>query len=205
MKNYNLALFFVVLFGITGCGSVGNAEKGLLFERTSNELDSIQTTDDEGNEIDIPRCTLKVNSILDLRHSKKGFGNASYFEKFAKHVHEWVIIGFNNLNPQNFVSTDKSNIQNVSSTKLNISLNIDILKVYIHLRATAKNANIVLRLLYNLDNSRSFSKIYRGNDTSINWTGSPEEIESAMNDAFSKALDEITVDLSNICLKRRLI
>ena len=192
-------LFCLMIVLLSGCGSSGPAKQGLVFEPSSfSTASNTLSEDDDTDDVTTPAthskptsCGIILEGISDRRHNKNSFGSSWNFEEFAKHVPQWIKTGLSNL--------ETTNIR-PSSNENHISMRVDILKAYTHLRATAKNANLVLRVHFSQPDKQDFSKIYRGTDTSINWNTSPEEIESAMNSAFSIILNDISTDLTTSCL-----
>ncbi len=187
---------------ITACATAEFANSKMHFTRVDQTTvdydDEIDTDNEAATNIKRPTasCNVLVNSITDKRHSRKSFGTSYRYEKFALHVPEWVEAGLLSIKPHHLYMQQATTVEN------KILMDIEILKAYMHHRATSLNANVVLRVKYRLDNKNQ-SKIYRGMDTSLNWAGATNEVEDSMNIAISKVLDEITADISNQCIRLR--
>lgn len=197
LSKSKFLLLIAVVLNVVSCGSSGPARTALNFEKqkfynyaADDEFFSDSSTQ-ELKDARLRDCPVYISSIIDKRSNPKSFGSSNNFEKFATTIPQWVEKGLLTLSKERSI---KTSLPNQLST---ISINVEILKAYIHF-ASAKNANLVLRVNFNTTN-QSNSKVYRGTDTSINWNNSPEEVEEAMNAAFSKLLKNLDIDLKDAC------
>lgn len=80
-----------------------------------------------------------------------------------------------------------------------VSLKIEILKAHIHAISTHKSANVILRVQATDQSNTQTTKIYRGVDGSMNWSGSESEIQNAFDRALADLQQQISNDLSRLC------
>lgn len=185
---------------ISACGSTDLANDRIQFTRVAPPVifddDNEASYTEKNTKVNTTVCNVLINSITDKRHSKNSFGTSYRYEKFAHHVPEWVETSLLSIKPHHLYLKQSE----ASKPEYQLQMNVEILRAYVHHRATALNANVVLRIKYTL-NDKTQSKIYRGMDTSLNWAGGVHEVEDGMNSAISKVLDEITTDINKQCHK----
>ena len=59
--------------------------------------------------------------------------------------------------------------------------------------------SVVFRIQAKGTDGRTIDKYYRGSSTRMNWASGDGEIKTAMNVAFSRALDAVAHDLAELC------
>ena len=76
---------------------------------------------------------------------------------------------------------------------------VRIHKAYIHSMATSRTAHVVLSNQYEGGGRVLGTEVYRGSDTSVNWSNSADEVEAAMNTAMNLALAAMGKDVDRYC------
>jgi hypothetical protein len=80
-----------------------------------------------------------------------------------------------------------------------IGLRVELLKAYLQSISTAKTAAIVVRVGYPGGEAGERKVIYRGENTSTNWSSSEAETRAALDAALAEVLGKVRADLSAAC------
>ena len=140
-------------------------------------------------------CALYVKAVVDARSADEQVAPSRSYRIFTESVPRWVRDGV--------ASLDKMGHRVVFAegqtrpTPADVMLSITIRKAYVHPQIS-KSANLVLSVDYQ-HGEKSESRVYRGNDASLNWSGSADELESAMNRALTQVLTQISSDARRLC------
>ena len=141
-------------------------------------------------------CLVLVRNISDKRYNKKRFSQYSEYKKFAESVPDWVKGGLKSLKQSGYNIQDFNNdIAKYSS----VILDVDIYKAYVNHVHTAKSANLALKITFSDQSQQLKSKVFRSNDSSINWSSSEDEMRTTMNEVLSKVLLKLEAELNQIC------
>ncbi len=151
------------------------------------------------------KCEVFVRSIEDKRHGKEGFGAWSHLDKYAESVPIWVRDSLGALELAGYkVAFNDHEASRISETDFLI-LDIAIHKAYLHSLSVAKNATVVLSVTYQgLDHSEQI-KVYRKQNSSINWGSSASEGEGAMNKAMTHILAQVADDIDRLCAAKGVV
>jgi len=90
-------------------------------------------------------------------------------------------------------------IQFVDGGQADLDLNVSLLKAYMISITTEKSANVVLRIRYTRPDASSDEQVYRGVDTGLDWAGTTDETQGALDDALAEALASIQRDVLARC------
>jgi hypothetical protein len=144
-------------------------------------------------------CVVYVRRIEDQREGSPGFGSSANFEQFALHLADWVKSAVRTLeSPKRKVIMPTAGTAG-SASQDGLTMTVRIHKAYIHNLATSKTAHIVLSNQYEHGGRVVGTEYYRGSDTSVNWSNSADEVESAMNTAMNSALVAMRKDIDRYC------
>lgn len=80
-----------------------------------------------------------------------------------------------------------------------ISVQIEVLKAYIHAIGTMKSANLVVRVTAVDAAGSRHQSTFRGVDGSVNWNNSQDEVQVAFNAALADLQRQIGADLNKHC------
>jgi hypothetical protein len=141
-------------------------------------------------------CSVYVRRIEDQRDSVEGFGSSPNLELFARHVPDWVksaVTSLESTQGKVVALTDGSARQD------GLVVTVRIHKAYIHNMATSRTAHVVLSNQYEGGGRMLGTEVYRGSDTSVNWSNSADEVEAAMNTAMNLALAAMGKDVDRYC------
>ena len=141
-------------------------------------------------------CSVYVRRIEDQRDSVEGFGSSPNLELFARHIPDWVksaVTSLESTQGKVVALTDGNARQD------GLVVTVRIHKAYIHSMATSRTAHVVLSNQYEGGGRVLGTEVYRGSDTSVNWSNSADEVEAAMNTAMNLALAAMGKDVDRYC------
>lgn len=140
-------------------------------------------------------CALYVKAIVDTRSPDEKVVPLQSYKLFTESIPRWVRDGVASLkNMGHRVVFAEEQTQSAPS---DVVLSLQIRKAYVQPHIS-KSANLVLSAQYQ-HGEKSESRVYRGNDASVNWSGSADEFEGAMNRALTQVLMEISKDARRLC------
>lgn len=144
-------------------------------------------------------CTVSVRSIDDVRYPSNSFGSSANFDLFAKSVPIWVRSALASLDgPKRKVLLPQTSSSDTTAATLVMSVRIH--KAYVEGLASSKTAHVVLSSKFERHEKVLATEFYRGSDTSVNWTGSADEVEHAMNSAMNSILRAMQMDMNRYCV-----
>jgi hypothetical protein len=82
-----------------------------------------------------------------------------------------------------------------------LTIRIELLKVYIIPINEAKSANVVIRVHFAGPGDAPDDQVYRGTFTSLNWASSADEARGALDIALSRVLASVDRDLASRCAR----
>lgn len=183
-------LFFVITVG--GCVSYTPVHIPMNFD----DNDRYETTDTSS----ATPCKIYVAEIDDKRRNKKNLGRAATSTVYTKDIIDWIGQGLVSLGSGRYkIVIQKENSEPVEPVVPDYKISVFLKKAYIHSLSTSKSATLVLAVNYSQEGEDIRSSLYRGSDTSINWSSSQDEIHGAFNAAFIDLLDDLDKDLIELC------
>jgi len=188
---FNIKRLGVLFFAITAGGCVSYTPVHVPMNFDDN--DRYETTDTSS----ATPCKIYVAEIEDKRRNKKNLGRASTSTVYTKDIIDWIGQGLVSLGGGRYkVVIQKENPEPVVP---DYKISVFLKKAYIHSLSTSKSATLVLAVNYSQEGEDIRSSLYRGSDTSINWSSSQDEIHGAFNAAFIDLLDDLDKDLIELC------
>ena len=187
----NIIRLGIVFFTLTvyGCASYDPVHVPMNFDAG----DRYKTTD----KLSTTPCSIYVREIDDKRRNKENLGRAASSTVYTNDIIEWIGQGLVSLGGGIYkVVIQKGNSDPVVP---DYELSVFLKKAYIHSLSTSKSATLVLAVNYSQEGNDIKSSLYRGSDTSINWSSSQDEIYGAFNAAFIDLLDDLDKDLIELC------
>ncbi|MGY4827479.1 hypothetical protein ACVNIS_02755 [Sphaerotilaceae bacterium SBD11-9] len=131
-------------------------------------------------------CPFSITSIVDLRE-EKGLGLVHLTRVDGDSFSTWFADGLRAI-PGHAQQGAPATMQ------------VEVLRAYIHSLSTMKSANLVLRVhLATSGASTSLTKVYRGVDRSLNWSSSESEIQAAFDGAMAHLQQQLAEDLALTC------
>lgn len=157
---------------------------------------------EEGDAAATPgECVVHVKPIEDQREGSPGFGSSSNVDLFAQHLPDWIRSAVGTLdNPKRKVVMPTAGTAGRADPD-DLTMTLRIHKAYVQTVATSKTVHIVVSNRYERGGRVVATEYYRGSETSVNWSGSADEIESAMNRAMNSALVAMRKDIDRYCGK----
>jgi hypothetical protein len=140
-------------------------------------------------------CLVNVRAIEDKRDSASSFGSSGNFEQFAKNVPDWVKTAVQSLD----VPGRKVVVADAGAATDALNVTVRIHRAYVHGLATTRTSQIVLSGEYERAGKVLATQFYRGSDTSVNWSSSPDEVEGGMNAAMNLARAAMSRDFDRYC------
>lgn len=144
-------------------------------------------------------CVVYVRPIEDQRDGGPGFGSSGNVDLFALHLPDWVKSAVGSLDSPKRKVVMPAAATAASADQDDLTMTVRIHKAYVQTIATSKTVHIVLSNQYERSGRLVGTQYYRGSDTSVNWSGSADEVEAAMNTAMSSALVAMRRDIDRYC------
>ncbi len=180
-------VFFTLTFN--GCASYDPVHIPMQFD----DHDRFEST----GSISSSPCKIYVAQIEDKRLNRQNLGRAASSTVYTKDIIDWIGQGLVSLGGGIYkVVIPKENSEPVMS---DYKISVFLKKAYIHSLSTSKSATLVLAVNYSQKGDDIKYSLYRGSDTSINWSSSQDEIHGAFNAAFIDLLDDLDKDLIELC------
>lgn len=98
-----------------------------------------------------------------------------------------------------WVHTAFEQIHGYSPQAQGLSLDVEIVRAYLHSLSISKSANVVVRVNYARSAQVQASRVYRGADTSMNWVNGDIEMQNAFNRALKDMAQQVAKDLGQFC------
>lgn len=148
-------------------------------------------------EAAIEGCRVQVGSVVDERLRKNDLGLVGSRVVWTGDVMPWLHQAFETLN--NGSTKTSSSVEQVSSRRL-VSLNASLKKLYVHSLLSSISANVLVAVSYAVDAGPPFdTRLYRGTETGVNWTGSADSVSDLLDDALNDIIKDIRTDLTGLC------
>ena len=156
---------------------------------------------EEPVSVSTPRpCFVAIKSIEDTRLRKNDAGKMGAHPIFVSDVKNWLKTSIRDYLRPGFQIAEDSTDPGPGVTP--VQLEITLKKLYHHLLPSTQSATVVLGIQSKKEGSGNQFNIYRGNSSSVNWTGSGDSIKDSFNEALVSTLHEISLDLERICTQR---
>ncbi|MES2488948.1 MAG: hypothetical protein V4607_04085 [Pseudomonadota bacterium] len=133
-----------------------------------------------------PSCQFSLAAVTDRTQSSDKIGAIGNAPVLASDVVGWVRAAF-------------EQIPGHSQQPQNLSLDVELVRSYIHALSVSKSANVVIRVNYLRPAQNPITRAYRGADTSMNWFSSDSEVQSAFNRALKEMAQQVAGDLGQFC------
>ena len=141
------------------------------------------------------KCSVYLESVLDQRSDKNQMGNIAGNPVHAADMKSWVSSGIASLTLQGY-HVD----QQQATPDDTLFMDVELLKAYMISITTSKSTNMVVRVTYKKpDGSVLATQIYRGVDTSIDWSGGEGETNESFRRATTQLVDQVGSDLYGYC------
>jgi hypothetical protein len=137
-------------------------------------------------------CSFNVSQIADLRTDPHWLGTLGGLPVVTEDFPTWIRSGL-------------ARTPGYRDGAADLSLDVTILKAYIHQLTTEKSVNIVTRIKFLANGIEIRQKFYRGDDSSVNWANGIVETWSSFDRAFAKTIHDVDKDLSSICSERKVV
>jgi len=140
------------------------------------------------------KCMVYLESVQDQRTDKSSMGNIAGREIDADDMVQWLDSGLDTLSASGF------RIDKATATDDQVVVDVALLKAYMISMGLSKSANMVVRITYKRpDGSTLATQVYRGVDTSVDWTAGEGEMNTAFQRATKQMLDQVDTDLDGYC------
>ena len=147
-------------------------------------------------EAAIEGCMFQVGSVADERLRKNDLGLVGSRVVSTRDVMPWLQQAFETLNDGS--TKTSSSVGQVSSGRL-VSLKASLKKLYVHTLLTSISANVLVAVSYAVDAGPLDTRLYRGTETGVNWTGSADSVSDLLHDALAHIIKNIRADLMILC------
>lgn len=135
----------------------------------------------------VPACDFHLVSLEDRRSSTETLGSIAGRVVHAEDFPAWLRSGFATV-PGYAPGPERG-----------IGLRVELLKAYLQSISTAKTAAIVVRVAYPGAEAGERQVVYRGENTSTNWSSSDAETRAALDAALAEVLGKVRADLPAAC------
>lgn len=140
-------------------------------------------------------CRVRVAQVQDLREDPQSAGALDTRFVHAEDAPAWLRSGLLSLSRDERLDVSAT----PGATAPDLTIRVELLKLYILQINEAKSANVVVRIHVVGPSGPSEDKVYRGRSTSLDWTGSPDEIRAALDAALADLLGRLDHDLALSC------
>ena len=147
-------------------------------------------------EATIEGCLVHVGSVVDERLRKNDLGLVGSRVVSTEDLLPWLQQAFETLNNAS-ARTSSSGVE-ASSRRL-VRLNASLKKLYVHTLLSSISANVLVAVSYAVDAGPLDSRLYRGTETGVNWTGSADSVSELLDDALADIIKNIRTDLMSLC------
>ena len=141
-------------------------------------------------------CKVSIESVRDDRLRKDDLGMVYIRPIYAPNIMSWLQQSLASLQASPRLEMEQGKVAVPQKT---ILLNASIKKLYVHPLPSSISANIVMSMIYVLNEQKDIARVYRGNSTGVSWTNSPESINEFINEALNVAIKDIGDDLIKLC------
>lgn len=140
-------------------------------------------------------CRVLLAGVKDLRDDPQAAGDLGNRFVHAEDAPAWLRSGVMSLSRDGRLAVSDA----LPPDRSELTINVDLLKVYVVPINQAKSANVVVRVHYAGPRGPSDDQVYRGTYTSLDWTGMAVEARGALDKALDKALDGMDRGLVSRC------
>lgn len=176
---------YLVLLGVwTGCVS------------SAPLLVDLNTAEPRHAEKHIGGCIIHIAPVIDERASRNDLGMLGPQVIHGDNVIPWVQQAVDILNPE---TNKNAGTDRVSASARQVDIQFSLKRLYVHSLQTSMGANILLVGHYRVDQGPPQSHLYRGSETSVNWTGSAASIVDLLDVAMDGIIARMRADLLNLC------
>ncbi|MDH5445698.1 MAG: hypothetical protein OEY52_09090 [Gammaproteobacteria bacterium] len=193
MKYLALVMLSSILF--TGCAYKSSMQVPLKYTKEAEKADLNHKLQAEQHG---RSCKIKLTKIEDKRFNKQSLGIIGRTTILSDNLDAWVRQGVIEES-KNQYSLILPQVKTKGS--IDLSMELQIRKAYIHSINASKTANIVLKAKLRSKDIDDTSKYYRGGYTSINWDSSEDESHEALNKALFEAIHKLNKDILSLCKK----
>jgi hypothetical protein len=144
----------------------------------------------------IPGCPVQVGALVDERVRKRDLGSMGSRVVLTEDVMPWLRRAFEPL-------TGGAAITSSSLVSHPVTLSASLKKIYVQTLQSSVSGNVLLSVSYVIDDRPFDARVYRGTDTSVNWTGSAITVSSVLDGALAAAIKGIRADLLGLCQIQR--
>lgn len=137
-----------------------------------------------------PLCAVRLAALNDLRADPHAVGNIGLRMIHAADVPVWIRSGIDSVARYSHIQFGQDGA---------LSLDVDIVKVYVLSQTMDKAANVVLRVRYSRGGGAPEEIVYRGADNATNWNSTTGETQSALDRALAQALEAMAHDILTRC------
>ena len=138
-------------------------------------------------------CKVSIGSVRDDRLRKDDLGMVYIRPIYAPNIMSWLQQSLASLQASPRLEMEQGKVAVPQKTILLIK------KLYVHPLPSSISANIVMSMIYVLNEQKDIARVYRGNSTGVSWTNSPESINEFINEALNVAMKDIADDLIKLC------
>ncbi len=138
------------------------------------------------SEAAIESCIVQVGSVVDERLRKNYLGLMGSRVISTGDVMPWLREAFEALKDG---SIPKSSSAVEASSRRLVSFNAGLRKLYVHTLQSSISANVLVAVSYTVDSRPYDTRLYRGTETGVNWTGSADSVFDLLDDALTDVIE----------------
>jgi hypothetical protein len=145
-----------------------------------------------------PVCRVGLGEFVDSRTDKETMGHiAGRFVRLDDAV-GWVRSGFATLSKDKRIA-----VVDADDVGDGMMLHVTLLKSYMGAQATAKTANVVVRVRYEQGGAQVSEKMLRGDYTDVNWGSGDGEARDSLNAALQEVIAATHKDVVALCVNKK--
>ncbi len=142
-------------------------------------------------------CRIGLGEFVDSRTDKATMGHiAGRFVRLDDAV-GWMRSGFVTLDKDKRIA-----VVDAADVGDGMLLHVTLLKSYMGAQATAKTANVVVRVRYEQGGAQVGEKMLRGDYTDVNWGSGDGEARDSLNAALEEVIEATHKDVVALCVNK---
>ncbi len=170
---------FMVLIGLVSCATEQTVQLDLKKDLSANQA----------QQSSLRECEIRIADITDRRKHVKDIGLVGNQAVSAPDAADWLRMRLHRI---------ENRCPSIPARRT-ITVNVELLKMYIHNIRGNTAANIVLAMQYDISDGERCICRYRGSSTSVNWWGTKGEYRAEFERALDSAITKIQADLVELC------
>ena len=140
----------------------------------------------------VSECRLSIRSLSDKRSDTSTFGTVTGRSvRSPQDVDRWLRSTFEGLNKWGVTVRDAAPL----------TMDAELLTAWVSDLPSSKNANIVMRVTYRRGDLAQEPKVYRGNESRMNWSANDGELQVLIDAALTRLIQSVSSDVQKACLE----